>query len=80
MTSPARTINTGRNLPLATAVGLGLLGLVIGSLYFERWFFAALAAFLFMKESLPPIGWIGAAAIFSATVIVQLPDKADSRA
>ena len=42
--------------------------------------FAALAAFLFMKESLPPIGWIGAAAIFSATVIVQLPDKADSRA
>jgi drug/metabolite transporter (DMT)-like permease len=39
--------------------------------------FAALAAFLFMNESLPPIGWVGAAAIFMATLIVQLPNEAD---
>lgn len=53
--SATKSINTGRNLPLATAVGLGLLGLVIGSLYFERWFFATLAAiagFLSARELL----------------------------
>ncbi len=53
--SATKSINTGRNLPLATAVGFGLLGLVIGSLYFERWFFASLAAiagFLSARELL----------------------------
>lgn len=39
--SPTR-INTGRNLPVATAVGLGLGALLIASLYFDRWFFVAL--------------------------------------
>lgn len=42
MTKPA--INPGRNLPLATAVGLGLLGGVTAALYFERWLFALIAA------------------------------------
>ena len=35
----SRKINPGRNLPLATAVGLGLLGLLFASLAFDRWFF-----------------------------------------
>jgi phosphatidate cytidylyltransferase len=42
--SEPKSINTGRNLPMATAVGLGLLGGVIASLYFDRWFFAIAAA------------------------------------
>lgn len=42
----ARTkVNTGRNLPLATAVGLALLGALIASLAFDRWWFAVLVAF-----------------------------------
>ena len=39
--NPTR-INTGRNLPVATAVGLLLGGLLVGSLYFDRWLFVAL--------------------------------------
>ncbi len=38
--------------------------------------FAALAGFLFMGESLPAIGWMGAASIFLASLIVQLPTEA----
>jgi drug/metabolite transporter (DMT)-like permease len=41
--------------------------------------FAALAAFLFMSESLSLMGWAGAAAIFLATLIVQLPEKIERR-
>jgi phosphatidate cytidylyltransferase len=39
--NPTR-INTGRNLPVATAVGLLFGGLLVGSLYFDRWLFVAL--------------------------------------
>ena len=40
---PATTSRAGRNLPLATAVGLGLLGLVGASLWFRKEVFAVLA-------------------------------------
>lgn len=40
----ARKVNTGRNLPLATAVGLALLGGLVASLWFNRWAFALVAA------------------------------------
>lgn len=39
-----RKVNTGRNLPLATAVGLALLAGLIASLAFNRWAFAVVAA------------------------------------
>lgn len=42
--STARTINPGRNLPLATVVGLGLLALLVGSLVFNPFLFATLLA------------------------------------
>jgi len=38
----------GRNLPVATAVGLGLLATVVASLFFEVRFFAILVAFAVM--------------------------------
>lgn len=37
-------VKTGRNLPLATAVGLALLAILIASLWFNRWAFALLVA------------------------------------
>ena len=40
----AHKVNTGRNLPLATAVGLALLGGLVASLWFNRWAFALVAA------------------------------------
>lgn len=39
-----REINPGRNLPVATAVGLLLLAALIASLSFNRWWFAGYAA------------------------------------
>lgn len=41
-----RQINPGRNLPQATAVGVGLLGLLWLSLAFNRWAFVAYVALL----------------------------------
>jgi drug/metabolite transporter (DMT)-like permease len=38
--------------------------------------FAALAGALLLGERLPPIGWLGAALLFSATLIVQLAPRA----
>jgi phosphatidate cytidylyltransferase len=48
-----KEIKTGRNLPLATAVSLGMAVILIASLWFDRWFFAflvALVAFFAMRE------------------------------
>lgn len=39
-----KEIKTGRNLPLATAVSLALAAVVVTSLWFDRWFFAAVIA------------------------------------
>lgn len=38
--------------------------------------FAAIAAYFWLGERLPPVGWIGAAIIFIATLIVNLPSRA----
>lgn len=48
MAHTPRSVNTGRNLPVATAVGLLLLGLIIASLAFNPAAFAVLAAFIGM--------------------------------
>lgn len=37
--------------------------------------FAACGAFLLLGERLPPIGWLGAATIFIATLVVHAPGK-----
>jgi drug/metabolite transporter (DMT)-like permease len=37
--------------------------------------FAALAAFILLGERLTALGWLGAAAIFAATLVVQLPAR-----
>jgi drug/metabolite transporter (DMT)-like permease len=39
--------------------------------------FAAIAAFLFLGEKLSSLGWMGAATIFAATLIVSLQDKTE---
>jgi drug/metabolite transporter (DMT)-like permease len=38
--------------------------------------FAALAGALLLGERLPPVGWLGAALMFSATLLVQLAPRA----
>ncbi|MFZ9309218.1 MAG: phosphatidate cytidylyltransferase [Candidatus Nanopelagicales bacterium] len=51
-----KEIKTGRNLPLATAVSLGLALTLITSLWFDRWVFAflvALVAYFAMREMFP---------------------------
>jgi phosphatidate cytidylyltransferase len=48
-----KEIKTGRNLPLATAVSLLLVGILAASLWFDRWFFAvtiSLVAYFATKE------------------------------
>ncbi len=37
--------------------------------------FAAIAAYFWLGERLPPIGWIGAGIIFVATLVVNLPSR-----
>ncbi len=46
MMSSSKTINTGRNLPVATVVGLAMMASIIASLAFFPALFAALAAFM----------------------------------
>ena len=53
MSSSTSHINTGRNLPVATAVGLSLLFMIIGALYWNLYAFTAIlavAAFLATRE------------------------------
>jgi len=38
--------------------------------------FAALAGALLLGERLPPIGWVGAALLFAASLLVQLAPRA----
>jgi drug/metabolite transporter (DMT)-like permease len=35
--------------------------------------FSALAAYLILGERLPPVAWLGAVAIFAATLVVHVP-------
>jgi drug/metabolite transporter (DMT)-like permease len=37
--------------------------------------FAALAAWLFLKERLPPLGWLGAVLLIVATLVVHMPQR-----
>lgn len=46
MMSSSKTINTGRNLPVATVVGLAMMAAIVGSLYYAPLVFACLAAFM----------------------------------
>jgi drug/metabolite transporter (DMT)-like permease len=41
--------------------------------------FAALAAWLFLKERLPPLGWLGAVLLIVATLVVHLPQRSPKR-
>ena len=66
MTRKHRTVNTGRNLPVATAVGLLLLGTIVASLAYNPEVFAYLTA---------AIGVLAARELMSFNSALVLPQR-----